>query len=396
MFHFTALPPLSLYIHVPWCVRKCPYCDFNSHTMNGGIPETAYIDCLLADLEQDLPSIWGRVVSSIFIGGGTPSLLSAEAVDRLLSGLRMRLSIDAFAEITLEANPGTLESGKFHEFRATGINRLSIGCQSFDDAQLQALGRIHDRREAIRAAEAAHAAGFENFNLDLMFGLPGQDTLQALSDIETAIALEPTHISYYQLTLEPNTLFHHNPPTLPQDDAIWEMQTASQERLAAKGFGQYEISAYARAGKESRHNLNYWSFGDYLGIGAGAHAKISAADTQSITRTWKQKHPATYMQTVVSGQHIGARDRLSVEETGFEFMLNALRLKEGFPTSLFNAHTGLPITVINEALATAEQRGLLEHTVEHIKPTEMGFRFYNDLVELFLPEENTVKKESAS
>jgi oxygen-independent coproporphyrinogen-3 oxidase len=386
MFHFTALPPLSLYIHVPWCVRKCPYCDFNSHALNGDLPDIAYVDCLLADLEHDLPSVWGRVVTSIFIGGGTPSLLSAEAIDRLLCGLRMRLSIDAYAEISLEANPGTLESGRFHEFRAAGINRLSIGCQSFHDDHLQKLGRIHDRREAIHAAETAHDAGFENFNLDLMFGLPGQTPAQALSNIDTAIALEPTHISHYQLTLEPNTLFHHHPPSLPDDDSIHDMQAACQERLAAKGYSHYEISAYAKDKKQSRHNLNYWSFGDYLGIGAGAHAKISAADTQSITRTWKQKHPAAYMQGVSSGQHIGARNPLSAEDAGFEFMLNALRLREGFLTSLFNAHTGLPITVISDALAMAEQRGLLEHSVERIKPTEMGFRFYNDLVELFLHE----------
>ncbi|NNG14013.1 MAG: radical SAM family heme chaperone HemW, partial [Gammaproteobacteria bacterium] len=286
-----------------------------------------------------------------------------------------------------EANPGTLESGKFHEFRAAGINRLSIGCQSFNDDHLQALGRIHDRREAIHAAETAHDAGFDNFNLDLMFGLPRQTPTQALSDLETAIALEPTHISHYQLTLEPNTLFHHRPPTLPDDDKLHEIQAACQERLAAQDYGHYEISAYAKEKRQSRHNLNYWSFGDYLGIGAGAHAKISAADTQSITRTWKQKHPATYMNDVTSGQHIGARTQLSAEDAGFEFMLNALRLREGFPTSLFNQRTGLPITVISEALANAEQRGLLEHSVERIKPTETGFRFYNDLVELFLNDE---------
>lgn len=392
MFHFTVLPPLSLYIHVPWCVRKCPYCDFNSHALAGEIPDISYVDCLLADLEQDLPSTWGRVVTSIFIGGGTPSLLSAEALDRLLSGLRMRLTIDAFAEVTLEANPGTLESGKFHEFRAAGVNRLSIGCQSFNDEQLQALGRIHGRREAIRAAETAHDAGFDNFNLDLMFGLPGQTPAQALSDIETAIALEPTHISHYQLTLEPNTLFHHAPPTLPHEDHIHDMQLACQERLAAKGYAHYEISAYAKEKRQSRHNLNYWLFGDYLGIGAGAHAKVSAADTQSITRTWKQKHPVAYMEGVAGGKHIGERQQLSAADTGFEFMLNALRLREGFPTSLFNTHTGLPITIISEALEKAEQRGLLEHSVQRIRPTDMGFRFYNDLVEMFLNDDEGDKR----
>ncbi|NNG14705.1 MAG: oxygen-independent coproporphyrinogen III oxidase-like protein, partial [Gammaproteobacteria bacterium] len=245
---------------------------------------------------------------------------------------------------------------------------------------------IHGRSEAIHAAETAHDAGFDNFNLDLMFGLPGQTPVQALSDIDTAIALEPTHISHYQLTLEPNTLFHHQPPTLPNDDNLYDMQTACQERLAARGYGHYEISAYAQDKKQSQHNLNYWSFGDYLGIGAGAHAKISAADTQSITRTWKQKQPATYIDNVSSGKHIGARTQLSAEDAGFEFMLNALRLREGFPTSLFNQRTGLPITVISEALANAEQRGLLEHSIERIKPTETGLRFYNDLVELFLTD----------
>ena len=390
MFQFTALPPLALYIHIPWCVQKCPYCDFNSHALNGEIQDIAYVDCLLADLEQDLPSVWGRVVTSIFIGGGTPSLLSAEALDRLLCGLRMRLSIDAYAEITLEANPGTLESGKFHEFRAAGINRLSIGCQSFYDEHLEKLGRIHGRREAIHAAETAHDAGFDNFNLDLMFGLPGQTNKQAIDDIETAIALEPTHISHYQLTLEPNTLFHHKPPTLPDDDKRYDMQSACQEKLAEHDYGHYEISAYAKQKKQSQHNLNYWLFGDYLGIGAGAHAKISAADTQSITRTWKQKHPASYMTDVASGKHIGERTQLSAKDTGFEFMLNALRLREGFPTPLFNQRTGLPITVISDALIIAEERGLIEYSIERIKPTEKGFSFYNDLVEIFLPNEKEI------
>ena len=300
MFQFTALPPLSLYIHLPWCVRKCPYCDFNSHEVksaNGELPEMEYVDAMLKDLEQDLPRIWGRRVMSVFIGGGTPSLLSPEAMDRLLSGLRARLVINADAEITLEANPGTAEQEKFREYRALGINRLSIGVQSFHDDALQKLGRIHGRNEAIRAAEMAHAAGFDNFNLDLMFALPNQTPKQAAEDVATAIDLEPAHISYYQLTLEPNTLFYAQPPVLPDNDIAWQMQQAGQQQLGEANYGQYEVSAYAQPKRQCAHNLNYWQFGDYLGIGAGAHGKITDASQQNITRLAKCRHPQDFMTT---------------------------------------------------------------------------------------------------
>lgn len=302
VFQLTTLPPLSVYVHIPWCVRKCPYCDFNSHEMKGrepkdALPEGAYVDALLRDLEQDLPRVWGRRVVSVFIGGGTPSLFSAEAIDSLLSGLRARLAINANAEITLEANPGTAEQARFSEYRAAGVNRLSIGVQSFDDDLLQGLGRIHGRREAIAAAEMAHAAGFDNFNLDLMFALPQQTPAQASEDVATAISLEPTHISYYQLTLEPNTLFHVQPPVLPDEELAWQIQQAGQYQLAQAAYGQYEVSAYAKPERQCSHNLNYWQFGDYLGLGAGAHSKISDAAQQSITRLAKQRHPQAYLET---------------------------------------------------------------------------------------------------
>lgn len=331
MFQFTTLPPLSLYIHLPWCVRKCPYCDFNSHEVkstNGALPEAAYIDALLRDLEQDLPRIWGRRVMSVFIGGGTPSLFSPEALDRLLSGLRARLAINADSEITLEANPGTAEQEKFTEYRALGINRLSIGVQSFHDDALQRLGRIHGRDEAIRAAEMAHAAGFDNFNLDLMFALPQQTARQAAEDVATAIALEATHISYYQLTLEPNTLFHAQPPILPDNDLAWQMQQAGQEQLATADYEQYEVSAYAQTKRQCAHNLNYWQFGDYLGLGAGAHGKITDAAQQNITRLSKHRHPQKFMQTAGTAQSIQSERILTRKDVGLEFMMNALRLNK--------------------------------------------------------------------
>ncbi|MGD8999474.1 MAG: radical SAM family heme chaperone HemW [Granulosicoccaceae bacterium] len=384
MFQFSTLPALALYIHVPWCVRKCPYCDFNSHAVRGELPETAYIDALLHDLEQDLPRVWGRSVHSIFIGGGTPSLFSAEAYERLFSGLRARLTLAHDAEITLEANPGTLEAGRFAEYRAVGINRLSIGIQSFDDRQLQQLGRIHDRAAAIAAVEAAQLAGFDNFNLDLMFGLPGQDRAQALLDLETAIALAPAHLSHYQLTIEPNTLFHHAPPLLPVDDEIADIQLACEERLGAAGYVHYEISAHARPGRQCRHNLNYWQFGDYLGIGAGAHAKITDAAQQSITRIWKHKQPADYLQRVAAGSQIGGEQQLSRHDAIFEFMMNALRLRDGFTPALFQTHTGLSLSEASERLLEAEQRGLLEYSVERIRPTQRGRLFLNDLLGMFL------------
>lgn len=388
MFNFTALPPLSLYVHLPWCVRKCPYCDFNSHEAKDAVPERAYIDALIADLEQDLPSIWGRPIETVFLGGGTPSLFSPESIDRLFSQLRALLVLPATAEITMEANPGTLEAGKFAEFRAAGINRLSIGVQSFNDDMLKKLGRIHGAREAITAAERAHAAGFDELNLDLMFGLPGQSVAQALADLEQAIALRPTHLSHYQLTLEPNTHYAHAPPAnLPDHDALWEIQQHCQARIAAAGYGQYEVSAYAQAGHRCRHNLNYWLFGDYLGIGAGAHAKISSAQHQRIVRTAKLRHPREYLAKAASAARIASERSLSRREAGFDFMLNALRLNDGFPVALFAEHTGLALNVVEKPLQQAEAKGLIERDLHHIRPTELGQRFLNDLTALFLPED---------
>ncbi len=386
MFQFTAPPPLSLYIHVPWCVQKCPYCDFNSHALRDTLPEQAYVDALLADLEQELPEVWGRRVESVFIGGGTPSLLSAEALERLLSGVRARLPQSAAAEITLEANPGTVEAGRFREFRATGINRLSIGIQSFHDAQLQALGRIHDRAQAIAAVEAAHAAGFDNFNLDLMFGLPGQDVAGAQQDVATAVALSPTHLSYYQLTIEPNTAFHHAPPVLPEEEALWQIQEAGHELLAAAGFAQYEVSAFARDGFRCRHNLNYWHFGDYLGIGAGAHGKITHAPQQRIERRWKKRHPADYLDSAHSGERIAGSNNLTRDEAAFEFMMNALRLTEGFETALFAERTGLAITQVQTKLARAQQKGFIDWTMHAIRPTALGRNYLNELLGMFLDD----------
>ncbi|MDH3309430.1 MAG: radical SAM family heme chaperone HemW [Gammaproteobacteria bacterium] len=381
MQQFATLPPLSLYVHIPWCVRKCPYCDFNSHEARQEIPEREYIDALLRDLEQDLPRVWGRPVYSIFIGGGTPSLFSPESIDRLLSGLRARLPLDQNIEITLEANPGTFELDRFKGFRAAGINRLSIGIQSFDETKLKALGRIHGREEALRAAEAARAAGFDNFNLDLMFGLPQQSVEEALADIRRAIELEPSHLSVYQLTIEPNTLFHAHPPKLPDDDSIGEMQIQLQTKLAAAGYRQYEVSAYARKGFECRHNLNYWEFGDYLGIGAGAHAKITQAG--GITRLWKVKQPNEYLRTAGAPENIGGEQPLSRQHTVTEFMMNALRLNRGFPSRLFAERTGLPISVAARPLQEAEQKGLITWDIETMRPTDTGFRYLNNLVAMF-------------
>jgi len=385
VFNFTTLPPLSLYIHFPWCVRKCPYCDFNSHALKNDLPETAYIDALISDLEQELPLIWGRPISSIFLGGGTPSLFAPEALDRLFSALRARLAFAPDIEITLEANPGAIERGRFREYRAVGINRLSIGVQSFNNNQLQALGRIHNRRDAYNAAEAAHAAGVDNFNLDLMFALPRQTLPQALSDLDEAIALEPAHLSWYQLTIEPNTLFHQQQPTLPSDEHSWEMQQQGKAKLATAGYTQYEVSAYAR-GAQCLHNLNYWRFGDYLGIGAGAHGKISRADTQTIYRRWKIKQPAAYLKHAGSEERLAGLQVLSENDASLEFMMNALRLQQGFPSELFMQHTGLPLSLVEEPLREAEERGWIQWRKNQIMPTEDGQRFLNDLLGLFLPD----------
>jgi len=384
MFQFTALPPLSLYIHFPWCVRKCPYCDFNSHAVRGDLPEDQYIDALLADLESDLPRVWGRPVRTVFLGGGTPSLFSPEAIERLLAGVRARVALVPEAEVTLEANPGTVETERFRGYRAAGVNRLSIGIQSFQPEQLHTLGRIHGRDEALAAAQAARAAGFDNFNLDLMFGLPQQTLDEALTDLRTALALHPTHLSLYQLTLEPNTLFHAQPPELPDEDVLAAMQEALQAELADAGFAQYEVSAYARAGRRCRHNLNYWQFGDYLGIGAGAHAKIT--DAEGVTRLWKVKQPRDYLETVGTPAGLGGEQRPGRDDVVFEFMLNALRLTEGVPALLFNERTGLDLSCMQKPLTQAMARGLLEPGLEHIRPTPLGRRFLNELVALFLPE----------
>ena len=386
MFNLTALPPLSLYIHIPWCVKKCPYCDFNSHKSPDLLPENDYIDALIRDLEQEVPNIWGRNIKTVFIGGGTPSLFSAKAYDRLFSSLRALLPISHNAEITLEANPGTFEQERFADYLSLGINRLSIGIQSFNNDSLQALGRIHDGQQAIRAVEAAHKVGFENFNLDLMFGLPHQTEKTAREDIETAIALEPAHLSYYQLTIEPNTLFHKQPPTLPDDDPIFDWQIDSQHRLSKAGYTQYEVSAYAKNKRRCQHNLNYWQFGDYLGIGAGAHGKISDAAKQSITRRSKQKQPQAYIGSAGTEESILTNEIITTRDIGFEFMLNALRLTDGFPTPLFYQHVGLPISHIDKALQKAEQQELVTWDIHRICPTEKGQRYLNSLIELFLPD----------
>jgi len=383
MFRFSSLPPLSLYVHLPWCVRKCPYCDFNSHALRDELPQNEYVAALLRDLEHDLPRVWGRTVHSVFLGGGTPSLFDPEHIDRLLSGIRARLPLAPLAEITLEANPGTAELERFRAFREAGVNRLSIGIQSFDDAKLSALGRIHGSTEALEAARAARDAGFDNFNLDLMFGLPGQTLSQALSDINTAIGAAPTHLSVYQLTIEPNTRFASNPPAnLPGDDTLWDMQQAIQRLLAASGYHQYEVSAYAQPGRECSHNLNYWRFGDYLGIGAGAHAKLT--DPSGIARQWKQKHPAAYLAAAGTKDAIGGESRLTRNQAVGEFMMNALRLTTGFDKSLFDERTGLPIGQIVSQLEIARSRGLIEEDVVHLRPTSLGQRYLNDLVPLFL------------
>ncbi len=385
MFSFTALPPLTLYVHIPWCVRKCPYCDFNSHEMRDGIPEAKYIDALLADLEQELPGVWGRVVGSIFIGGGTPSLFAPEAIDRLLVGIRSRLTCKPDMEITLEANPGTVEQGRFREFRAAGINRLSIGVQSFDDNLLGKIGRIHGRREAIRAAELAHDAGFNSFNLDLMFGLPTQTSHRALTDLATAMALEPAHLSWYQLTLEPNTYFHRYPPQLPDDETLWDMQRLGQACLAERGYTQYEVSAYAKAGMECRHNLNYWRYGDYLGIGAGAHQKVTDAGAQCVRRNWKLKNPRDYLANVHTSARLGGLSEPQTDEVVLEFLMNALRLNAGFEQTDFEQNTGLDFEPVRLSLEQARNRGLLE-TDGPWRCTETGRRFLNDVLAEFVPD----------
>lgn len=375
------LPPLALYIHIPWCVRKCPYCDFNSHTASPVLPEQEYVDALLADLDQDLHAVYGRELTSIFFGGGTPSLFSAEALGRLLKGVEQRIPFAADIEITLEANPGTFEQEKFVAYRKLGINRLSIGIQSFQQEKLEALGRIHNGDEAVRAAGMARQAGFDNFNLDLMHGLPDQSLDDALSDLRQAIALKPTHISWYQLTLEPNTVFWNQPPVLPEDDTLWDIQEAGQALLAEHGYAQYEVSAYAQAGRPARHNLNYWSFGDFIGIGAGAHGKLSHPDGR-IVRTWKTRLPKDYLNPAKSFQ--AGEKSLSNDEMPFEFLMNALRLTAGVESRLYPERTGLSLDTLAEGRREAEQSGLLQVEPSRLAATERGQLFLNDLLQQFL------------
>ena len=389
MFHFTAPPPLSLYVHFPWCVRKCPYCDFNSHTLKADMDEMAYVEALLADLERERPAVASRPLVSLFLGGGTPSLFSPQALHHLLEGIRARLALAADCEITLEANPGTAERGRFEEYRAIGINRLSLGIQSFDDRKLRALGRIHDGREAREAVEAAHAAGFASLNLDLMFALPGQSLREMQADLEQALACAPRHLSLYQLTIEPNTAFAHAPPALPDEDTAWAMQETAAGMLAAAGFRQYEISAWARPGHRCRHNRQYWTFGDYLGIGAGAHGKLTHAEAGRIERHRKPRHPRDYLCAARAPgcAPLGVRHRLSAKDVRFEFFLNVLRLTEGFDTALYPAHAGQPWPQADPGLRKALQEGWLEQTGDHLCPTERGLRFLNDVQALFLPVE---------
>jgi len=386
MFNFTATPPLSLYIHIPWCVRKCPYCDFNSHAVRDYIPEYRYIQALIADLEQDLPAVWGRTVESLFIGGGTPSLFSAHGIEQLLSEIRARIPLKPDAEITLEANPGTVDQARFSGFREAGINRLSMGVQSFQHDLLAAIGRIHDGSEALAAIESARRAGFENINLDLMFGLPAQTTEQALLDLRTAMELQPTHLSWYELTIEPNTWFYRHPPVRPDDEILWEMQTAGRSLLSDAGYARYEVSAYAQKGRQCRHNLNYWQFGDYLGIGAGAHAKISNAATQSITRLSKEKHPQTYLEAANSKDRISTTAELSADDVILEFAMNSLRLDSGFTRAAFTDATSLPCSVIETQVLTAIENEWLTENNGLIKTTAEGQRYLNELLQLWMPE----------
>ncbi len=378
---FRKSPALSLYVHVPWCVQKCPYCDFNSHEAGGTIPEREYVDALIADLQSALPLIWGRPVVTVFFGGGTPSLLSPGAIDELIGAFRALAMLSPEAEITLEANPGTVEAGKFAGFRAAGVNRLSLGIQSFNDDHLKALGRIHGSAEARRAAQLA-GEHFERFNLDLMYGLPGQTHAQALSDIDTALSFAPPHLSCYQLTLEPNTRFAAFPPELPEGDVCADMQEAIEARLAAAGYANYETSAFAQSGRQCLHNLNYWHIGDYLGIGAGAHSKLTLHDR--VLRQMRHKHPKAYLDAITTGSAIQEETQVEAGTLPFEFMMNALRLAEGFAPSLFELRTAQPIATVLPQLKAAEADGLLSITPEKIAPTAKGRRFLNVLLERFL------------
>lgn len=377
-------PPLGLYVHLPWCVRKCPYCDFNSHALQGVIPERAYVAALLADLAGYAAGFSDRPIHSIFIGGGTPSLFSPDAIHRLLDGIRTYWTLTQATEITLEANPGTVETGLFRGFREAGVNRLSLGIQSFDEASLVQLGRIHDRTQALKAVASARAAGFDSFNLDLMFGLPGQDLTRGLADIETALALEPPHLSWYQLTLEPNTLFHKYPPKLPGDEAIWALQQAGLAKLAEAGYEQYEVSAHARVGHRCRHNLNYWQFGDYMGIGAGAHGKLTDPATGAITRTRVIRHPQHYLSHAGQPERCRESGQVSPDQYPFEFLMNHLRLREGFDCAVYRLRTGLPESTLEPGLSHCLADGLLEREGDIIRCTPQGWNFLDDVLQRFL------------
>lgn len=384
---FSEAIPLSLYIHIPWCVRKCPYCDFNSHAVRDGIPEELYVDALLKDLEQELPLIWGRTVGTIFMGGGTPSLFSAASLDRLLSGVRALLPLAQNAEITLEANPGSAEAQRFRDYRSIGINRLSMGVQSFNDAALKALGRIHNADEAHRAIGMARDAGFDNFNLDLMFALPQQTVATALEDLKAAIAYEPTHLSYYQLTLEPNTAFYNAPPPLPAEDDAAEIEEVGHALLQASGYERYEVSAFTRDQRYANHNLNYWQFGDYVGIGAGAHGKLTLPAEGQIVRRTKQRQPDRYLRGIKEG-FLSKQEAILQPEIPFEFMLNALRLTGGFDLELFSQRTGLAASVIEAQLEGLHADGLLVTKCGKTLPSALGFRYLNDVMERFLTEKS--------
>ncbi len=378
-----ALPPLSLYVHLPWCIRKCPYCDFNSHEMKPGqLPEQDYLAAVVADLEQSLPLVWGRGVHSIFIGGGTPSLFSPEGIDRLLADIRARLRLEADCEVTLEANPGTFEKDRFRAFRDAGVTRLSVGVQSFNDAHLKAVGRVHDRAQAIAACEEA-ADAFDTFNIDLMYALPGQTLAHLEADLSQALSLSPPHLSVYHLTLEPNTYFAKFPPVVPSDDEAFAMLDRITERTGAAGMARYEVSAYAREGHRCWHNVNYWQFGDYLGLGAGAHGKLSFA--HRVLRQVRYRDPARYMDAARAGDAVAQEEEVARADLPFEYMLNALRLREGFLLRDFTERTGLPLSAIEPALARAEARGLLAREPGRARPTERGFDFLSDLQAMFLP-----------
>lgn len=379
----AALPPLSLYVHLPWCLRKCPYCDFNSHEIKTGeLPEQRYLDAVVADLESALPLVWGRPIHSIFIGGGTPSLFSPRGIDRLLGDIRARLKLAADCEITLEANPGTFEKERFKAFRSAGVSRLSVGVQSFNDAHLKALGRVHDRAQAIAALEEA-AQAFDTFNLDLMYALPGQTLAQLEEDVTQALAMMPPHLSIYHLTIEPNTYFAKFPPQVPEDDAAYAMLDRITEMTTGVGLERYEVSAYAKPGHRCWHNLNYWQFGDYLGIGAGAHSKLSFA--HRVVRQVRNREPKLYMDNALAGNAIAQDEEVGRADLPFEFVLNALRLREGFSLQDFTERTGLPLSAIETPLHEAQARGLVERDFARVRPTERGFDFLSDLQALFLP-----------